>query len=478
MRVGTVARWIGAAGLGAGLTLAAGVASAEGIYVAQFGGAHGEPTADNATALWYNPASIALIADTSVFIDVNVAFRGMTYEHSLFSPSATSGQMADINTGETNTGEQKLFNVMVIPFIGITHQFGDLRVGAAAYAPFGGSSTYGKNEDFKHDTTYPGAVDGVQRWYAIEGSLTSYFITGAVAYAFDDLGLDIGLSGNAIYTKVSTTRARTLLGNDDPSPAAEGRAFIDASGWDWSFGVGANWQPIKDKLFVGVAYQSRPNIFTKREAKNRGYRLSGTLRTEFNGHVEEQDASFYTDLPDTILAGVRYRVDENWEARIFGNWQKWSNLVAQCVTVGSSDCYITEDGNATGPAVFLNQPVVDKDAWQINVSGSYYGLMKGLEVLAQLGYYANAAPDETLTPALPDWDTLLVRVGGGYEFDKYVALNLSYGQFISFSRDTTGNPGLADTNRFHPIPFNVGPNNGGKYSQWIGLIDVNVEVKF
>ena len=65
--------------LGAGAALLAiawsGSAHASGFASARFGGEHGHPTTDNATAIYYNPAGIALSKGTHIFVDATTALR-------------------------------------------------------------------------------------------------------------------------------------------------------------------------------------------------------------------------------------------------------------------------------------------------------------------------------------------------------------------------------------------------------------------
>src|SRR5262245_11056898 len=60
--------------------LSSGAASASGILVARFGGEKGHPTTDSPTAIYYNPAGLALGHGTRVFIEGTGAFRLVTYD--------------------------------------------------------------------------------------------------------------------------------------------------------------------------------------------------------------------------------------------------------------------------------------------------------------------------------------------------------------------------------------------------------------
>ena len=165
-------------------------ASASGFAVARFGGEHGHPTTSNATAIYYNPAGIAFSDGTHVFVDGIIAWRHVTYTRDHADvPEPAGGEGA-------NTGRATLFNVIPSPMLGATTRLGDFAVGAGFFTPFGGQSTWDENDRFRNDPQFPGAVDGVQRWYSIEGTLRSTYASLAVAYRFDAARLSIGASGN------------------------------------------------------------------------------------------------------------------------------------------------------------------------------------------------------------------------------------------------------------------------------------------
>jgi hypothetical protein len=81
---------------------------------------------------------------------------------------------------------------------GATVRIADATVGLAYYTPFGGVSSWDQRSAFDGNTVAPGAVDGVQRWYSIEGELRASVLSLGAAV---DLGaLDVDVSANLMQT--------------------------------------------------------------------------------------------------------------------------------------------------------------------------------------------------------------------------------------------------------------------------------------
>ena len=255
-----------AASLAAGLAtvLTGGVAQASGLAAARFGGEHGHPTTDNPTAIYYNPAGIALKPGTRIMLDANLAFRWASYQRPEDAVS-NPGTGTPNDALSSNAGTAKLQNTLVSPFFGAHSDFGTkiFSAGAAVYFPFGGQAVWGQNSAYANSDKYPGAHDGVQRWYTIDGKIRSMYLTGAVAFNIPRIGLSIGISGSAIKSEADTIRARNADGSDDLVEAKgtlkEGRSWLKASGWQGGFGIGViwNWQ---QRLWIGGSYTSQPNV--------------------------------------------------------------------------------------------------------------------------------------------------------------------------------------------------------------------------
>lgn len=459
--------------VGAAALLTAGEAEASGISTARFGGEHGNPMTSNATAIYYNPAGIAESEDIHIFLDVNVALRSVSYSHAQAPSDADEPAGAE----GANFGEGSLFNVAAAPMIGATGKFGDFAVGAGFYVPFGGSSTWSKNEDFEgQNTPYPGIEDGPQRWTSITGTLRSLYWTLAVAYNIESIGLSIGAGANLIRSEIDTIRARNANGSSNI--ASEGRSRISVGDWQGSFSAGAMLEAIEKKLYFGASYQARPNIAG-------GMKLDGQLINTF-GRRSTDEIDVHQDMPDIIRLGGKWKVASDIELRLFGDYSRWSALENQCLALQGEECETDETGAAAEGANPLQNIRRDwQDTFGVRIGGSYW-MSKDVEIFTGLGYDGNAVPDETLEPALIDFHDVSAAVGGRFQIIEALALAASYTHLFYIPRDTTGKSitgpcpagatgGEADKCLQNP---STSPDAGGEYSQAIGVFNVNLDVSF
>jgi long-chain fatty acid transport protein len=432
---------------------------ASGNAIAHFGGEHGTVVTTNPTALYYNPAGIGFSEGTQLFLDGQLAIRSLSWTHaqSMYDTPEPAGFAG------ANYGTAKALNVFGGPMLGASFKLGDFAFGAAAYAPFGGSVHFDRNEAFAN-TMYPYAADGVARWHAYDASTMTIYGTLGVAYRLGPLSL--GVSGNLAWTTLQYDRAqRSGAGLNDL--AAEGRSLLDVSGVHGSFGVGAMWEVAPRKFWLAASYQAQPGLGAMQ--------LNGTLELGMNGESGKQDVTFHQALPDIFRFGARYRPSEVVELRVAGDMTRWSVLKTQCLSVRELPCTVTSDGSgAPGSAVIVNLRRNWRDTFGVRGSGSYW-IVPTLELFAGLGFETSAEPDSTLDPALADANNLLAALGGRLQLGTSWYVAASYTQLQFFDRDNTGLSQLADpalgavTRR---------PDGGGQYRQWVGLVNANLTKTF
>src|SRR5690606_31053033 len=274
----------------------ASTAAASGFSTARFGGEHGHPTTDNPTALYFNPAGLVLGKGHRIYLDGALALRHATYERPRAAIS-NPGTGTPEDALDANSGRAELDNWNLIPFGALVSDLGmeNLGVGLGVYVPLGGSASWARNEAFEgaRGETYPGAVDGVQRWFTIEGTIRSLYFTAAAAYRIPSIRLAIGAGLNVIQSQVHTVRARNTDGTDDLLAGdfpKEGRSLLDVGSWGLGFSVGAIWGPV-ERFWVGASYQSQPG-FGEIE-------LQGKLKLQFPAADQtSQDVVLTQELPD------------------------------------------------------------------------------------------------------------------------------------------------------------------------------------
>lgn len=487
-------------------TLAPLEAAASGILVARFGGAQGHPTTDHPTAIYYNPAGLALGKGTRLHIDAALALRIATYDRdpagidNLYDPancsetdqSACGRNGTPSDPAGLNDGEGTVTNVLASPFIGVVTDFGveGLAVGAAFYTPFGGQSKW--DASGPDDSRYPGAYSGPQRWWVMEGTIRTLYTSVAAAYTFQEPRLSLGLSANLNINQVHTVRARTrdnldFVGTPQPDGyvvPSEGRSRVDVSGLTVSIGAGVIWEAMEDTLWVGASYQSQPG-FGAMELEGTLDQNVGPQNPDENPTGDsgrrKQDTSLVQQMPDVVRAGARYRVNPELEVRLQGEFVRWSVLENQCIMKtefvgeGKDACQnFRENGSHAEDKFIAVIPRYWEDAFGVSVGASYW-VMPELELLFTAGYDGNAVPDEYMEPALMDFDKVAFSVGADFALlDDSLSISAQYLHVVYFERTISeqagpGN-GLASPS--------TGPDTAGTYNQMVGALIIGVGYTF
>lgn len=494
-------------GLTAAVALPASQAHASGFSAARFGGEHGHPTTDNPTSIYYNPAGMALSEGTHIFVDGTLALRWASYDRPALAraggvrtnPGVQDSPLTLELAPGANDGKATLFNAVASPFLGVSSDFGTdfIYGGAAIYFPFGGSAVWDKNSTFADSQDFPGAVDGVQRWYSIDGTIRSMYITGALAFDIKRIGLSIGVSGSAIRSEVNTVRARNADGTDDLVTGTaesfmlkEGRSAIDVTGWQGGFGIGLVYDVLKKgKYFLGISYTSQPNVVG-------GMTLEGEL-TNLLGITPKSvtEVEVTQTLPDILRFGVRVRPTDKYEIRLFGDYTRWSVFENQCVLeadVENRECDYQGAGNAfdnpagvvDGPnnrGVTQHLPRYWQDAGGVRLGGSYWFIPE-VEGYLGVGYDSTAIPLETLDPALMDAHKMSIAAGVRWQIIKYLALSFTATELIFFETSTKGRSRLDEfglSPQGIPEATNtLQPSGDGVYSQFFQLFNLYADISF
>ncbi len=453
----------------------AGPAGATGITVARFGGEQGHPMAANPTAIYYNPAALAFIRGSHVYVEGQFALRSLTYDRPTGAEDHPPAAGAADPTG--NSGEAKLSNFLVSPFVGAASDLGveNLGVGLGFYVPFGGQATWDKNSAFAGNAQYPGAVDGVQRWHDIEGTIRSSYVTAAAGYRFP-FGLSVGLGANLVLSVVDDVRAANADGSDDPlqpdGSLLEGRADLNVSNTTLSLGAGLAYSPIPE-LLIGLSYQSQPGFGVMS--------YDGTLRRKFGAGAINTDQVEYTNaMPDIIRLGARYRVTPSIELRLWGSYERWSAFDKQCImtkAVANRNCDLDATGKpkSATSGVINNIPRDWTNAINLRASGSYF-VSRDLELQLGLGFDGNAVPDSTMDASLPDstnMDATLGVVLGLLDHKLTVMANL-----VAVFGPTRDVPTRRAGTVYPYVPPSLVPDAGGTYKEFIGVLQVGVGYHF
>lgn len=429
-------------------------ASASGNAIARFGGEHGSVNATNPTSLYYNPAGIGFAEGVQLFVDGQLALRSFHWTHAqgqgdVPEPPGFAG---------ANYGTAKALNVFGGPMLGVSVPLGSLKLGAAVYAPFGGNVHFDDDPRFAN-TQFPAAADGVARWHAIEASTMSIYATLGAAYRIGPLS--VGVAGNLIYTTAEFLEAQNVNGTNDLM--GEGRSRIAVLGVNGSFGAGAMLEALPGMLWLAASYQAQPGLGTMAlDGKLTVGDISGTLK---------QDVTLHQALPDIWRLGARFKPLANFELRVAADWTRWSAQRTQCVALRDQLCATTPDGDAAPDSgTVLNLRRYWHDTFGVRVGASIWAT-PALELFAGLGLESAAVPDRTLDPVLADAGNFSIALGGRLELVETWFVAASYTHLQFFSRDNTGKSDLANPD---VAAVSRRPDGGGKYTQWVGVLNANL----
>jgi len=461
--------------------LAPGSALAGGFNVARYAGEHGHVATDNPTAIYFNPAGLALGSGWRIYAEGLFALRHLEYDRpegaidNLDPEPGMPGTPAE--AAGANAGTATLNNVVASPFLGAATDFGvpNLGVGLAVFVPFGGQASWDRNDDWAGNQAYPGAEDGVQRWSTIEGSLRSLYISAGGAYRLPGPRLSLGGAINVVRSSINTVRARTAAGTDDlvdgEGNLLEGRSLVDVSGTHLAAAVGVIWEPV-DRVWIGASYQSQPGFGTMSQ--------SGTLTNKLGASgTSSGDIDLEQALPDIVRLGVKLRPTERIEVRVSADYQRWSVLEHQCLVDANdelSNCDLNDDGSVgpDGRGIVVNIPRNWKDTFGVRAGGSYW-ITPAVEVNAGANFDTSAVPDETIDASLIDQNKLIVLAGARFALlGQDLLLGLSVNNVFYFER-TVEPRQMGDIGTIAPSTV---PDGAGTYSQNVFYLNASAEYRF
>ncbi len=160
----------------------------------------------------------------------------------------------------------------------------------AVTSPFGLST--------KYDSTWAG------RYQAVESSISTVNFNPSVSYKLSDK-LSVGAGVVAQYYQATLTKS-VFTGSND----ATGK--LSGSDWGYGYNLGSSYK-FNDQLKVGVGYRSKID-----------YNLSGTTKVADLGMYSDFNAK--TATPESLTAGVAYKLNQKVELAYDTTWTRWSRL--------------------------------------------------------------------------------------------------------------------------------------------------------
>ena len=275
--------------LGAALALAPAALLASGTQVGfkdAFATARGDAfvaTADNPSAIYYNPAGLTQLQGQALSATAYVVSLDADYR------SAATGLTTSINRHD------QLLPQVYYAFAPENRRWA---LGVGFYAPFGLSTDWPATSGFR---TF--ATKNVET-YATLNPVFAWRVS-------DSLSLGAGLTYNRLDIDL-----RRGIGF---TPGDEFR--FQADGSDLGFNLGLRWQPAGQHAF-GLSYQHHTS-----------FDVSGTATAAPYASAEPASATF--PFPEVLIAGYSYRPTPQWNLEADIDWTNWTRLNTVVVSKAS-----------------------------------------------------------------------------------------------------------------------------------------------
>lgn len=452
-------------------------AFAGGFSTARFGGERTHAASDQLGTIYYNPAGLAYGEGTRGVVEGLFAYRTIEYTRpvgAIDNPDTDTPAGTPSDAILANSGKATLANMLASPFLGIATDGGieGLGVGVGVYVPFGGQAKWDQNEAFANNATYPGAVDGPQRWAAIEGEQRSLYYTLAAAWRTKNGQFGIGAGLNVVQSSVSLVRARNLDGTDDivasGGVAKEGRSLVEAEGIQLGAGIGVMVKPTPCSR-IGLSYQSQPGFGEMT--------LEGTLTNKFGTGPElASDIEVRQALPDVVRVAGEWHAFSKAALHVAVDYQRWSHYKNTCImSAGATgQCEVAADGSTTEQGILVNVPRNWIDTYTVRAGGRYFASDK-LEVNGGVTYDTSAISydtdkDDSIDPSLFDMNKIIAQAGVAFATGK-LDLTFTAGHVLYLER--TVQPRGAD-----PLAPSRNPDMAGTYKSGVtyGILGVGVKM--
>lgn len=448
--------------------------------------------ADDATALFHNPAGFAKQKGWQVSIGANFVNYDLTFARagSYEQPSGESlpyaGQdfapVSDVSKPDIGFG-----GFQAVPIIAIGGPTGieHLHVGFGIYAPQAyPTREFTPNYQFQD----PNAPPPPQRYDIMNQSATTVFPSVAVAYEIGN-NLDIGGRFGWGFGEVKAESYVWGIRNYEEWVARDGDFKVDVKdNFIPTFGLGALYR-VGSNLELGASWSSAANFHGKGNGSSElgdDLGLPGTPDTIdpnndtplcAKGGTDQNHLKACVDLvlPQTATVGARYVVRdaagrEKGDVEFDVSWENWKS---------ASDIHVVVDGVSHTTGFFLNETFIRhgfRDVISARLGGSYQIPLGGapLELRGGVAYDTAAAPESWSRVDMDGSSRVTVGAGISYTINDKLRVDLGGGYVYEPNRTAPEcNPSVGDegcpvgsgdqpqTDRTQPDPIQplTGPNN-------------------
>lgn len=379
-------------------------------------------TADNPSAIYYNPAGITQLQGNN--------FRGGIYGLDLEPNYRSLGNDKEYDNESTLHGAPQLYYTY-------TPEEWDFSFGLGAYSPYGLGLKWPQDTGFRTTGTESkllyATINPVIGWKVFP----NFSIGGGITVNYADIELDQGL----VWPAQNYDNFR-----------------FKGDGWDVGYNLGALWSP-HEKLSFGASFRSQTTI---NMSGHTTYYNNTPLPLPGGGAIPAfptQHVGAHGDLnfPVIAIVGVSYRPTPNWNLEFNADYSGWNTL---------STVTIHQDQGFPGLLPQNIPLVLDwESSWYYEFGVTRY-LEGGWHVSAGYIFNENSVPDAHYSPVVADLDRHFFSVGFGRKgkrFDFDVAYQFGYGP----TRTVTGS-----------APSATGQTADGRYEFFSNAIAASIGLHF
>lgn len=381
--------------------------------------------ADNASAVFYNPAGLTQLKGKN-HISLGLG---------LIAPSVTHETFAG---AKSDLGRQEFW----IPDVFVVSDFGLEKF----VFGLGGSSNWGTGTEWD-DTSF-------SRYVATRSDVTNSELMFTGAYKVNDQ-LSLGLSVDHDYSVVSKSKQLEQIGG------ADGNFQLKGKGHGWGHRLALLYE-VNEQHQFGLQYRSPIEENYRGKAYLTGLNDANPLapyNTIFGGSHYETEISSDSELPQSVVAGYSFTPNDQWTINFDIEWMDWSSIEQELINYESeTDATRLSVLNAGNPA--------PKD-WKSAMStalGAEYNFNDRLRLRGGYFFHETPIPDENFHSNLPDSNSHSVAVGFGYDLNDKTTLDLAYSHMFFENRTIDGS--------------SAGSTINGTYEEGINLVQLTINRKF
>lgn len=337
-------------------------------------------TADNASAVYYNPAGITQLEGDQV----RSGIYGIYYDPTFQPPDTAANSGNTYHVKKTTAAAPQLFFTHEIKETPFTFGFG-------SYAP------YGLGLEWPDDTGF----------YSVGTKSQVTYLRFSPVLAVKILpGLSVAAGAMVDYAKLEMRQGLRATAQ----PFANTFRFT-GEGWNVGYNLGLLWQPHSTVSF-GVTYRSA--TYFNLEGNTDIQRAPVIPMTERGA-----EAAFV--FPMTVAGGISWKPTPHWNFEVGADYTDWSSLGQ--VTI--------QHYTAPIPPLQQNYPInlYWNPSWIFSAGLTRY-FDNGWHVSAGYVFNQSSVPDDYYSPLIADLDRHFFSIGTGYKGRKYgwdVAYQFGYG---------------------------------------------------